>query len=215
MHPIIANQKHTPIHQLTTIITLATLDTLVMLDIKIHTKDQPTITDHTLLLHPTVDIRIHMLDMVEILMVGMATHMQTHMVDIVAHMVAHMVDHMVDHIIHTEIHMVTITLHPQEEAAAIQELKNWTILNQLLSTKSTLVKVIKSLPTRKLIQSNFPTEVFWKELELNLWIISSTPLLVEVMLSLATLENVSMNAVKESGNKNVAHPLLCIEKEIN
>jgi len=78
-----------------------------------------------------------------------------------------------------------------------------------------LDKEIRSLLTRKQIPSNFQMEVFLRELELNLWIISSMHLLVEVTLLQAMLENVLMNAAKENGNKNAAHPLLCSEKAIN
>jgi len=78
-----------------------------------------------------------------------------------------------------------------------------------------LDKEIRSLLTRKQIPFNFQMEVFLRELELNLWIISSMHLLVEVTLLQAMLENVLMNAAKENGNKNAAHPLLCSEKAIN
>jgi hypothetical protein len=57
--------------------------------------------------------------------------------------------------------------------------------------------------------------VYWRELELNSWIISSTPLSVVRILLSMTLVNVLMNVVKVTGNKNAAHPLLCIEKGIN
>jgi hypothetical protein len=40
-------------------------------------------------------------------------------------------------------------------------------------------------------------------------------LLVEQILLQMTLENVLMNAEKENGKQNAAHPLLCSEKAIN
>jgi hypothetical protein len=78
-----------------------------------------------------------------------------------------------------------------------------------------LDKEIRSSLTKRPIQFNFQTEVFWRESELNLWIISSMHLLVEQILLQMTLENVLMNAEKENGKQNAAHPLLCSEKAIN
>merc|ERR1712166_1695634 len=63
------------------------------------------------------------------------------------------------------------------ETVPIQEHKRWITQNQQLSTKSTLDKVIRSLLTKRPKLFNFQTEAFCRELELNLWIISSMPLL--------------------------------------
>lgn len=203
MRPITANQKHIPTHQLTTIATQVILDTLVLLDMEVHTKLQPIAMDLTL--HPlhTHTPQVHHLILMADIQIPMAD-IPTHMVDTATH-----INHQPPI---TEEAAIAPPLHIHK---AIMVHKNWTTLSQRLSTKSMLGKEIRSSLTRKQIQFNFQTEVFLRELELNLWIISSMHLLVEVTLLQTTLENVLMNAAKENGNKNAAHPLLCSEKAIN
>jgi len=203
MRPITANQKHIPTHQLTTITILVILDTLVLLDMEVHTKLQPIAMDLTL--HPlhTHTPQVHHLILMPDIQIPMAD------------IPTHTVDHILEEQLPAAIMVEAAIAPPLHIHKAIMENKSWTTLNQLLSTKSMLDKEIRSSLTRKQIQFNFQTEVFWRELELNLWIISSMHLLVELTLLQTMLENVLMNAAKENGNKNAAHPLLCSEKAIN
>jgi len=86
MRPITANQKHIPTHQLITITIQVILDTLVLLDMEVHTKLQPIamdLTHHPLHTH-TPQVHHH------ILMPDIPTHtvdIPTHTVDIPTHTV--------------------------------------------------------------------------------------------------------------------------------
>ena len=84
MRPITANQKHIPTHQLITITIQVILDTLVLLDMEVHTKLQPIamdLTHHPLHTH-TPQVHHH------ILMPDIPTHtvdIPTHTADINHH----------------------------------------------------------------------------------------------------------------------------------
>lgn len=140
MRLITANQRHIPTHQLTIITIQVTLAIPAPLDTvdpaEIHTEGIKILT-LTSQLTTTLTLTNHRTT------IRTPTNHRT-TIRILTKVLIH----------HPLIHTLTVEIVP------IRELQNWTIANQLLSTKSMSDRVIKPLPMRKLTQFNFPMEVF-------------------------------------------------------